>query len=636
MLNRPEAPLAEIPILPRDERRIVLEQFNDTTMDVPDGLRVHEMFEAQARRTPKATATVDDKQALTYERLDSRANRLAGKLHSLAVGPGVLVGVCLHRSVDMLAAVLGVLKSGGAYVPLDPGFPRQRLAMMLEDAAPRVIVTQRDLARGLPESAATVICIEDVLAASAAADEPDEPTPGKPSDAAYVIFTSGSTGRPKGVVIEHRSVVNFLTSMAQAPGMTASDRLVAVTTLSFDIAALELFLPLTVGACVVIATAEQAADPVRLRQLLQDSDATVMQATPATWRMLLESGWMGGRSLRIYCGGEALSRDLADRLLTVSDVVWNLYGPTETTIWSSVQRIAASDGPVSIGRAIANTRMYVLDRHCQPVPIGVTGELYIGGAGVARGYLGRADLTAERFVVDEFAGQPGGRMYRTGDLARYHDDGTIECLGRVDHQAKVRGFRVELGEIEAALVKCAGIQQAVVVDRHDGTGDSRLVAYYVATEGASPADEDLRRDLHETLPGYMVPSAFVRLDALPLTPNGKVDRRALPAPGAGRGSVGRQYVAPRDPQERQLSQIWSTLLGRSPVGATDNFFEMGGHSLLATRLISQISETFGVALPIRAVFDSPTLEGLARRVREASTTEDASASIAAEVEEGQI
>ena len=636
MLVGPQAQLGDLSVLSTAERHEILDDFNDTAVDVTSHLLVHELFESQVRRSPDVIAAVCGSQSCSYSELNRRANALACRLRSLGAGAEVLVGICLHRSLDMVVALLGVLKAGAAYVPLDPAFPRQRLAMMLEDAAPRVIVTQRDLAASLPESAGDVLCIDADVSAAMPADDRNAAPLACPTCAAYVIFTSGSTGRPKGVVIEHRAVVNFLASMARRPGLSAGDVLVAVTTLSFDIAGLELLLPLTVGARVVIADAGQVADPSQLRELLGASGATAMQATPATWRMSLESGWVGRQGMRVFCGGEALDRDLADRLLACGSEVWNLYGPTETTIWSSVQQVAAGQEPISIGRPIANTRMYVLDRRGQPAPVGVTGELYIGGAGVARGYLRRPDLTAERFVPDPFAPVSGQRMYRTGDLTRWRSDGAIECLGRIDHQVKVRGFRIELGDIEATLVHCPGVRQAVVTDRQDAPGDRRLVAYWLSADGVAPAEEDLRRQLRQSLPEYMVPSAFVRLDALPLTPNGKIDRRALPAPNADRAGVARKYVAPRDRQEQTLAEIWSTLLGRSPIGVTDNFFELGGHSLLATRLVSRIREALGVDLPIREVFDVPTLEGLAQRIREAAPADSASIAIAAEQEEGRI
>ncbi|HEX7243455.1 MAG TPA: amino acid adenylation domain-containing protein, partial [Longimicrobiaceae bacterium] len=427
---------------------------------------------------------------------------------------------------------------------------------------------------------------------------------------AYVIYTSGSTGTPKGVVVPHRAVVNFLDSMRLRPGLSARDTLLAVTTLSFDIAALELFLPLTTGARVVLADRETASDGARLREAVAASGATTMQATPASWRMLLDAGWEGAPGLKALCGGEALPRELADRLLGVTGELWNLYGPTETTIWSTVERVEPGEGAVSIGAPIANTRLYLLDAGLEPVPEGVPGELYIGGEGVARGYLGRPELTAARFIPDALSREPGARLYRTGDRVRRRVNGVLEYLGRTDQQVKVRGFRIELGEIEAALCAQPRVREAVAVVREGPQGDRRLVAYVVAEEGASLAAAELRAALRERLPEHMVPGAFVVLESLPLTPNGKVDRRALPAPEPQSAA----YVAPRTTVEEVLAGIWAELLGTERVSVEESFFDLGGHSLLATRVVSRARQAFGVEVPLRALFEAPTVAGLAGRI----------------------
>jgi amino acid adenylation domain-containing protein len=473
------------------------------------------------------------------------------------------------------------------------------------------------------------------------------------SNLAYVIYTSGSTGKPKGVQISHRALVNFLCSMRLAPGLTEQDVLLSVTTLSFDIAGLELYLPLIVGARVVIASREVAADGIRLSELLTHSSATVMQATPATWRLLLAAGWQGNKPLKILCGGEALSRELANQLLTRCDSLWNLYGPTETTIWSTIYQVKSGDGLVSIGRAIANTQVYILDHRLQPTPVGVPGELYIGGAGVARGYLNRPELTAERFIPNPFSKQPEARLYKTGDLARYLPNGDIEYLGRIDHQVKIRGFRIELGEIETALAQYPGVEQAVVLAREDSPGLQRLVAYVVPREEQTldvlhtsrrpfPSPpltkgglrgvisiearsllkiSELRDFLKKQLPDYMVPSAFVLLSALPLTPNGKVDRRTLPAPDATTLAGETVFVAPRTPVEEVLTNLWAEVLNLERVGIHDNFFELGGHSLLATQLISRIRDMFQVELPLRCLFESPSISELSDRIQATRQTE---------------
>jgi amino acid adenylation domain-containing protein len=420
-----------------------------------------------------------------------------------------------------------------------------------------------------------------------------------PTDRAYVIYTSGSTGKPKGVEIEHRALVNFMCSMANEPGMNATDVLLAVTTISFDIAGLELLLPLLVGARVEIVSRDTASSPALLTQALERSGATVLQATPATWRMLLDSGWAGSTTLRAFCGGEALGRDLVARLLPRVNALWNLYGPTETTIWSAVVRIDSADD-ITIGKPIANTQLYVLDAEREVLPFGAVGELWIGGDGVARGYLGRPELTAERFVANPFA---EGRMYRTGDLARLRADGRFECLGRLDGQVKIRGYRIELGEIEAVLGEHAKVRECAVVAR-ELAGERALVAYVVGSGDA----EEYRRYLRGILPDYMTPAAFVALDALPRTPNQKIDRKALPAPtGVSNGT----YVPPRTATETIVAEVFAAVLEAEGVGATHDFFALGGHSLLAARVVSRLRERLAVSLPVRAVFEAPTVAALA-------------------------
>ena len=430
-----------------------------------------------------------------------------------------------------------------------------------------------------------------------------------PDHLAYVIYTSGSTGRPKGVQVVQRAVVNFLASMQVEPGLTAEDTLVAVTTLSFDIAGLELFLPLTVGARVVIAGGTVVADGPQLMALMDCSNVTVMQATPATWRLLIQAGWRGDRGLRILCGGEALPRELADQLLARCGELWNMYGPTETTIWSTVYQVQSGEGAISIGRPIANTQIYILDSHLQPVPIGVVGELYIGGDGLARGYFKRPELTAEKFICDPFRETPDARLYKTGDLARYHAAGTIEFLGRIDHQVKIRGFRIELGEIEAVLAQHAQVRQAVVVAREDTPGDKRLVAYLIA-KGSTPQVGDLRSFLKDQLPDYMVPAAFVMLEAFPLTPNGKVDRKALPAPDGARLSRNANYAPPQTDLERALAAIWQDVLKVERVGRHDNFFDLGGHSLLIVQVHARLGSITPMPITIADLFRFPTVATL--------------------------
>ena len=426
-----------------------------------------------------------------------------------------------------------------------------------------------------------------------------------------MIYTSGSTGKPKGVMIEHRALVNFLTAMADTPGLAAPDVLVAVTTVSFDIAALELYGPLLCGARVVIATADEAADARRLTTLLDEVDATCLQATPATWHLLLEAGWPGRPGLRALCGGEALPRDLAARLVERTASLWNMYGPTETTIWSAVEPVTRGtleDGPIAIGRPIANTQLYVLDARLEPVPPGVTGELYIGGAGLARGYWRRPALTAETFVASPF--DADAQIYRTGDYARHLPDGRLECLGRTDQQVKIRGFRIELGEIETVLAQHPGVHEAVVLPQTRGTGDTRLAAYVVTEPHAEPTVSELRRHARQMLPEYMVPSAFVAVDAWPLTPNGKVDRTALVAREAPTSDTGHDFVAPQTAMEQQVAAIWADVLDGPRIGLHDNFFDLGGHSLLAMQVIVRLEAATGRTLNPREIF-LQTLQQLA-------------------------
>ena len=520
----------------------------------------------------------------------------------------------MERSIEMVIALLGILKAGGAYVPLDPTYPSERLSFMVEDAGLTVLVTQPELIDKLPAHQARVTVLTTDW--SQFCDESQE-NPTLNTDAinlAYVIYTSGSTGKPKGVEITHGSVVNFLTSMRERPGMTSQDTLLAVTTLSFDIAGLELYLPLLVGGRVVIASREVAIDGARLSQHITEFQPTVMQATPATWRLLLESGWQGNKQLKILCGGEALPRALADQLLERSASLWNMYGPTETTIWSTVHQVSSSEGTVLVGRPIANTRIYILDRYMQPAPIGVPGELCIGGAGVARGYLNRPELTEEKFISDPFSEEPRARIYRTGDLARYLADGNIELLGRIDHQVKVRGFRIELGEIETVLAEHPEVRQAAVHLWKVKANDVRIVACCVPAKAGGFSPISLRKHLRARLPEYMVPQDFLPVEELPLTPNGKIDRSKLPTP-VFTGDRFHPHEAPSDPIEATIAEIWTNLIGPArSISRADKFFEMGGHSLLGLQALRQMEHKLGVALDFRVLFQE-SLADIAVRCR---------------------
>lgn len=595
--------LSELEILSAEERQRLRVDLNATARPMPVEATIHAMFEAQVSRSPQAVALVQGGTRLTYAELDAQANAVAAKLRAQGCGPGTMVGLFLDRTPQMVAALLGTLKSGAAYVPLDPSYPADRIGFMLEDSSAPVVITEDALAGQLPAGAHALLRIEDALAAPGSAVP--VPSPAGAEDTAYVIFTSGSTGRPKGVCIPHRAAVNFLASMAREPGLAADDTLCAITTLSFDIALLELMLPLTVGACVALADRVTASDGEALAAMLETVDASVMQATPATWRMLLDAGWRGRPKMRLFCGGEALPRDLADRLLDCCSELWNVYGPTETTVWSTLERVQRDQATIAIGRPIDNTEVYIVDKHLQLVPAGIPGELLIGGLGVAKGYLDRPELTAEKFIADTLGQRPNGRLYRTGDLARWRRDGRLEAIGRIDHQVKLRGFRIELGEIESVLAAHDAVAQAVVICREDRPGDKRLVAYLIPTEGEIDIAA-LRTAARERLPEYMMPSAFVTMERLPLTPNGKVDRRALPAPDADAFAVA-EYTPPRNAEEETLVALWAEVLGRPQIGIHDNFFDLGGHSLLATQLVTRMQKALGADIGLRMMFEAPTV-----------------------------
>ncbi len=587
--SNPAGRLAELPILEAEERHRLLVDWNRTDRPVPSDSAVPELIARQASRTPDAVAVRGEDVALTYRELLEDAEHVAAHLRSLGVGSGTMVGLFLERSPDLVVGMLGIMLAGAAYVPVDPIYPPDRIQDVFADASVTIVLNAAVLNTARTEA--------KPLGAPPTIDA---------EDLAYVIFTSGSTGRPKGVQIPHGALVNFLVAMAERPGLAATDTLLAVTTPAFDISGLELLLPLTVGATTVVAPTEVLADGLRLAALLESSGATVMQATPATWRLMFESGWSGQAGLKVLCGGEALPVELASRILECGMTLWNMYGPTETTVWSAVGQVLPG-GPITIGAPIANTQLYVLDASLEPVPIDVPGELYIGGAGLARGYLNRPELTAERFVPNPF-GPEGTRLYRTGDLVRRRDDGTLDFLGRVDDQIKLRGFRIELGEIESVLAEAPGVAATAVAVHRDGTGDPRLVGYYVAEAGANPDDQGLKEVLRRRLPDYMVPAVLVRLPALPLTPAGKLDRKALPAPGA---PVRRHDDEGTDNVRDELARIWEQLLGIPRAGIYDSFFDLGGHSLLAVRLLQEIKHSFGRSLALSDLFHEPTIDRLA-------------------------
>jgi amino acid adenylation domain-containing protein len=615
IVSSPQLHISELPMMSAEELRGILGAASGETGPIAP-LCVHQLFEEQAARRANEPAVTFEGATLSYGELNKRANRLANKLRKLGVGPDVLVAVCLERSGEMVVAVLAVLKAGGAYVPLDPAYPRDRMQFILEDSHAAVAITEEKLLELVGSSAPAVVCVDrdrealasesDVLPAVA-----DVSATG-PKNLAYVIYTSGSTGKPKGVEVMHHSAVNFLASMRKTPGFLEEDRLLAVTTLSFDIAGLELYLPLTSGGCVVVAAKSVLADGVGLGRMVDDQNISVMQATPVTWRLLLDSGWRGKTGLKILCGGEAFPAELAKRLAQTGGEVWNLYGPTETTIWSTTYRVTgeAEAGRVPIGKPIANTQLYVLDEKLQPVPNGVAGELFIGGDGLARGYLRRTDLTSERFISSPFG---EGRLYRTGDLVRRLPDGNVEYLERLDNQIKLRGFRIELGEIESALEQQANLAHAVAMVREDTPGDQRLTAYVVTRQQNGRDAGAIRQALSARLPEYMVPAQIVFLDALPLTPNKKVDKRALPVPEKT-AAVSAMYVPPKTQAETDVAAIWRDLLKHERVGTNDNFFDLGGHSLLVVQLQSRLRQKFATEITLVELFQMPTVAAIAALV----------------------
>ena len=617
IVAHPEQRIGELPILTEAERQQLLLEWNDTRRDYPADSCIHQLFEAKAQCIPWAIAVMDEQCELTYCELNQQANRLAHHLRTLSVGPEVLVGISLDRSVQMLVGLLAILKAGGAYVPLDPDFPAERLAYMIENAQIKVLLTQDNLRTHLavPEHV-QIVCIDRDWQQFTQQSSENLEVSVDPEQLAYVLYTSGSTGKPKGVQISQRALVNFLCSMLQEPGLSAGDTILAVTTLSFDIAGLELYLPLLVGARVAIASRDTVTNGHALARALEQVGATMLQATPVTWRLLVNSGWQGKADLIALCGGEALPRDLAEQLLSRVNTLYNMYGPTETTIWSTLCLIQSTANPISIGHPIANTQVYVLDTGLQPVPIGIPGELYIGGDGLARGYLHRPELTQERFLPDPFSTTPTAfpaRIYRTGDLVRYLPNGSLEHLGRLDHQIKIRGFRIELGEIEVALSQHPSVRECVVVTREDARGNN-LVAYVVAENESIPSISDLRHSLKEQLPDYMLPSKFVLLEAFPLTPNGKIDRKALPLPDKTDVVRDGAIAAPNTLTEKRLVNIVAPLLGLGQVGIDDNFFLIGGNSFMGMQLLVQLADVFGIDFPLRTLFDTPTVRQLAAEI----------------------
>ena len=606
MSTAPSARHETVCLLSVEEKRRLLVELNETTAAFSEAKCVYQLFEEQVERAPDAIAVRFGEEELSYRELNLRANKLAHYLREMGVGPEVVVGIFTDRSFEMLAGLLAILKAGGAYLPLDPEYPPERIAFMIEDSQARAVLTQNSLLTRLPATAAQTICLDEDCPAFAHESGENLQPRTLPDNLAYVIYTSGSTGRPKGVLVAHRGVTNMIEASLELFGVDSRSRMLQLASLSFDASVLEIFTALLAGATLCLAERSALTSGTELAVLLRDHDITTIAITPSQLDTIPDGEYPALRS--IIAGGEACSAEAVARW-SRGRRLFNAYAPTEATVYATATQVG--DGIPFLGRPIANMQVYVLDQHLQPVPIGISGEIHVGGVGLARGYLNHASLTAERFIPDPFSRVPGARLYKTGDLARFLANGEMEFAGRVDQQVKVRGFRIELGEIETVLSRHQGVREAVVVAREDASGGKRLIAYVVAREEPPPTTSELRDYLKQTLPEYMVPASFIILETLPLMSTGKVDRNALPAPEQVRPELDHAYVAPRTAVEEVLCGVFSEVLQVEPVGVRDDFFELGGHSLLATQVASRVRVLFQVELPLRRLFQAPTVEGLA-------------------------
>ncbi len=615
-VNNPETAISQVEILSDRARQQLLVEFTKTQKSYPKDRCVHQLFEEQAERKPDSIAAVFENQKITYWELDDRANRLAHHLQNLGVEPEVIVGICLDRSLETIVGMLGVLKAGGAYLPIDPATPAERKALMLEDARAKVLLTQQRLVESLPKTQAAIVCLDAEIPSVSASYTPRVSC----ENLAYVIYTSGSTGTPKGVAIEHRQLLNYLYAIQERLNLPVGASFATVSTFAADLGNTAIFPALCFGGCLHVISQERATDPEVLGEYFRRNPIDCLKIVPSHLAALLNSSQPESilPRKRLILGGESVQWDLVKKIRAIAPdcPIFNHYGPTEATVGVltypvDFDKIGCDSETVPLGLPIANTQIYILDARLQPVPIGVAGELHVGGDNLARGYLNRPELTAEKFIRNPFDAQAEARLYKTGDLARYLPDGNIEFIGRIDSQVKIRGFRIELGEIEAALGQHPDIAQAVVLVREDAPDDKRLVAYWVANKKQSPSSSDLYNFLKSKLPEYMMPSVFVALKTLPLTPNGKIDRRSLPAPDETRPELTGNFVAPRTNVEEVLAAIWAEVLRVEKVGIYDNFFELGGHSLLATQVISRVRQAFQVELPLHRLFESPTVAELA-------------------------
>lgn len=606
LAGNPDRKISEISILNPEEIKL-LHEWNNSEVIYEKDATIIELFEKQVDKDPSATAVKFGNDQITYRELNKRANQLANYLLKKGIKPGAVVGICIDRSISMVLGLLAIIKVGAAYLPLDPSFPKERLKYIVNDSQISVFLTEENLSELIYQFNVNPIYI-DVEWETICNESDTKPNIKlEPSDLIYIIYTSGSTGNPKGVMIENQAFLNFLYSMSKHLGFYKNDVLLAVTTISFDIAGLELFLPLINGGQVVIAAKSDTFDGKAILDLIAHNKVNYLQATPSTWKMMLETGWKMTPDLKMLCGGENYSKELADKMLESGYELWNMYGPTETTIWSSVHKIERGDRKVLIGAPIANTQFFVVDKNLNPVPIGVAGELLIGGVGLARGYLGRKELTEEKFIVKSFFNK-SRRLYRTGDIVRYHSDGKIEFLGRTDSQVKIRGFRIELGEIESKLLQHENIKEAVVIVSENDGGEKRLVAYIIPNKKNVLEISTLRSFLKEKIPEYMIPSFFVEVEVFPLTPNGKLDRKSLPEYEESTIKSIRDFLRPLGKTEITLAGLWKKILNLEIVGANDNFFEIGGSSLSLMNLKARITDLWEVSIPIRTLYNEATIK----------------------------
>lgn len=604
-INQPDTPLGELPLVSDEELQYISQKLNHTNSVFPHDNCVHKLIENQVKKNKEAIALNLGESQITYKKLNDLANSLALELQKLGVGPEIRVGILMKKSPELIETLLGVMKAGGTYIPIHIDSPPERIKFILKDANARFLITNIDI-DPLYDFEGTILNIYDLL--KHADKIISNVQSGVNSDnLVYITYTSGSTGQPKGVMINHRSLVNFLWSMIENPGIDKNAVVLALASISFDPSTLELFLPLIVGATIVISSEEIATNPILLAKTISDQKINLLQATPATWQLLLDTGWEGNPGLRALCGGDILTRIMANQLLEKVHSLYNLYGPTETTVWSTVGQIKKGDGPITIGKPIGNLQINILDRYLQPTPVGVIGELYISGEGLARGYLNNPELTKERFVPNIFQPESGKQMYKTGDLARYLPDYDIEFLGRMDDQVKVQGQRIELGEITSILIQYPQINDGIVVTKTELSGVKRLVAYFVPKLNTSPENNSLRQFFASKLPSYMIPSIFVKIDALPLSENGKVDKSSLPVPEDIGNPTG--YVAPRNKDEEIFATLWQDLLDVDRVGIHDNFFDLGGASVQSILLVAK-ANMYGYPISIENLFEHQTIAQL--------------------------